>query len=272
MLEQELEDRVAFLLRQLVDAHRIARVGIERLAPGDGVGEENRVRHRRLGLALRRGQRRASAAFLAAHHLPELVEVVQHRLSLQLFPEIGGQLVVGGALVAELGVAERFAAAVRDLDAVEDIAEGNGLAVGHVRVPALARVREADRLAVLDDVRQDHHLRDAGLLVRVRDIDLELAPACAEVPELPRGKLLARIAQHAVLGERMQGEFELLRGEGPGKIQSLDGRPEAMAAGDHFCHVLPPINPRRARCSRWRRPPRSRSARGRRASGTPAAS
>ncbi len=172
------------------------------------------MRHRRLRLALRLGQRGARAAFLAAHHLPELVEVVQHGLSFQLFPESGGQLVVGGALVAELGVAERLAVALRDPDAVEDIAEGDGLAVGHVRVPALARVREADRPAVLDDVRQDHHLGHAGLLVHVRDVDLELAPARAEVPELQRGKLLARIAQHAVLGERIQGELELFAERG----------------------------------------------------------
>jgi len=92
-------------------------------------------------------------------------------------------------------------------------------------VPALACVREADRPAVLDDVRQDHHLRDAGLLVHVRDVDLELAPARAEVPELQRGELLARIAQHAVLGERIQRERELSRGEGPGEIQALDARP-----------------------------------------------
>src|SRR5258706_542338 len=64
---------------------------------------------------------------------------------------------------AKLCVAERLAAAARDLDAVEHVGERDGAAVGHVGVPVLPGVGEADRPAVLDDVGEDHDLRDAGL-------------------------------------------------------------------------------------------------------------
>jgi hypothetical protein len=104
------------------------------------MGEEDRVRHRRLGPALRIGERRAPAAFAAAHELPELVEVVQHRHAVQLLLHRLGQVVVGGVHVAELGVAQRLAVALRDPDAVEHVGEGDLPAVGHVGVPVLPRV------------------------------------------------------------------------------------------------------------------------------------
>ena len=69
-------------------------------------------------------------------------------------------------------------------------------------------IGEAERLAVLDDVREDHHLRYAGLLVAVGDVDLELAEARGEIPQLPGGEVLARKAQDAVLAERAHRELE----------------------------------------------------------------
>src|SRR5512134_806150 len=55
VLEQEGERFLAFLLGQLVDAHRVAGVGIEHLAPGERVRQEDRLRNRRLRLSLRFG-------------------------------------------------------------------------------------------------------------------------------------------------------------------------------------------------------------------------
>src|SRR6266704_6554457 len=62
--KEELEGLVALLLRQLVDADRVARIGVEHLAARERVREENRMRDRRLRLSLRVGERRALAAFL----------------------------------------------------------------------------------------------------------------------------------------------------------------------------------------------------------------
>src|SRR5688572_2672128 len=71
--EQVLEHLGAFLLRKLVDAYRVARVGVQHFASGERVRQENRVRHRRFRRALCFGERRALAAPLAPHHVPEFV-------------------------------------------------------------------------------------------------------------------------------------------------------------------------------------------------------
>jgi hypothetical protein len=194
------------------------------------------MRHRRFRPALRVGEGRAGAALLAAHHLPELLEIVQHRHAFELLLEIRGQPVVGRALVAELGVAERLAVAVRDLDAVEDVAEGEGRTVGHVGVPALARVRDAQRPAVLDDIGEDHHLGDAGLLVHAGDVDFQLAPQRAEVLQVLRAQLLTRVAQHAVLAQCAVGEVEFLFGQRLRKVEPLEGRAQGLPARNDF-HV-----------------------------------
>src|SRR5258706_16011415 len=104
---------------------------------------------------------------------------------------------------AKLCGAERLAAAARDLDAIEHVGERDGAAVGHVGVPVLPGVGEADRLAVLDDVGEDHDLRDAGLLERVGDVDLELAELRAEVAQLRSRKLLPRELQYSILAKRI---------------------------------------------------------------------
>ncbi len=244
MLEEELEHFVAFLLRKLVDADRIARIRVQHLALGDRMRKKNRMRHRGLRSALRLGERRALAASIA-HPLPELVEVVQHRHSLQAPLEIGGKTVVSGVHAAELGRPERLAVALRDLDAVEHVRERDHPAVRHVGVPVLPRVGKADRLAVLDDVGEDHHLRNARLLVGVGDIDLELAEARAEIGELPAGELLAREANNAVSPERAQHGVELLLRQRLREVEPLDRRAERLSAADHFHHrALIDLEPR----------------------------
>ena len=102
-------------------------------------------------------------------------------------------------------------------------------------MPALPRVGEADRLSVLDDVREDHHLGDTGLLVRVRgDVDLQVAELPAEVAQLAPGKLLARKAHDAVLAQRLEHAVELGGLQGPREIQALDRGAQRFAARCDF--------------------------------------
>ena len=138
------------------------------------------------------------------HHLPELVEVVQRRHALEPLLQLVGQIVIGRAHVGEFGATERLAVAVRHLDAVEHVREGDDLAVGHVGVPVLPGVGEADRSAVLDDVGQDHHLGEARLLIGVGDVDLQRAEARAKRLQSGRVDLLVRKQDHAMSAERFQ--------------------------------------------------------------------
>ena len=125
---------------------------------------------------------------------------MEHGLVFQLLLHVRGQIAIGGLRIGELRRAERCAVALGDLDAVEHVGERDHAAVGHVGVPALPGVGEPDRPAVLDDVREDHHLRDVRLLVALRaDVDLEVAELRAEVAQLAAGELLAGEAHHAVL-------------------------------------------------------------------------
>src|SRR3712207_9041953 len=64
----------------------------------------------------------------------------------QALAHLPGQALVGGVHVAELRVAERLAVAHRHALGVQHVGERDLLRVAHVRVPALARVVQADRL------------------------------------------------------------------------------------------------------------------------------
>ncbi len=200
------------------------------------MGQEDRLRHRRLLLPLRLAERRAPAPLLAPHHLPELLEVVQHRHAFQPLLEIGGEVFVGGVHVAELGCPERPAIALRNPDAIEHVGERDRPAVRHVRVPALARVRHADRLAVLHDVGKYHYLGNARFLVGVGDVDFQVPEARAEVPEVGGGKLLPRKTDDAVLAQRMQNRIELHTGQRLCEVEPLHRRAECLSAGFHFQH------------------------------------
>src|SRR5205085_1074354 len=138
---------------------------------------------------------------------------------------------IGCVHVAELRRTERRAIAARNLDAIEDIGERDHPAIGHVRVPALSGIGEADRLPVLDDVREDHHLGHARLLIALRaDVDLEVAELPAEVGELASGESLLRKTYDTVLAESLEHDIELRRIETPGEIQALDARAQRLAA------------------------------------------
>ena len=59
-------------------------------------------------------------------------------------------------------------------------------------------VVQTDRLSVFFHVRQDHHLRNARLLVGIRHIDLQFAKTRAEVKLLLGRQLLARETDRTV--------------------------------------------------------------------------
>src|SRR5436190_18106172 len=243
MPEEILEHLVAFLLRQLVDAHRVAGIAIEHFLAGERMPQEDRMRYRRLRFALRVSEWRPLAAFLPSHHFPELVEVVQHGRAFELALDVARQASVRRLRVRELRRAERRAVALRDLDAVEHVGERDHPAVGHVGVPALPGIGEADRPAVLDDVREDHHLRHAGLLVALRaDVDLEVAKLPAEIGELAPGELLPRKAHHAAPAERLEDAVDLGGWQRPGEVEPFDARAQCFAARDDF-HLGSLTNP-----------------------------
>src|SRR5690606_14585971 len=67
-----------------------------------------------------------------------------------------------------------------------------------VRVPELAGITQADRLAVLDDVGNDEDFRVAGQQELAQHVDLQLTEAAAEVDVLLRGQVLVAEHHHAV--------------------------------------------------------------------------
>src|SRR5438477_3601030 len=100
-------------------------------------------------------------------------------------------------------------------------------------MPALPGVGEPDCLAVLDDVRKDHHLGHAGLLIALRaDVDLEVAELPAEIGKLTAGEPLPREAHDTMLAEGLQHAVELRWFERFGEIQALDARTQRLAARD----------------------------------------
>ena len=197
VFEQELQQLGALGLGHAVDAHGVARIAVEDGAAGDGMGAEDRLRYRRLLGALLRRQRRAVRAGPAAHHVPELGEVVRGRAPGEPALDVGRQILVGGMHVAELRVAQRPAVAHRHLDGVEHVGERHVLAVGHVRVPALSGIAEPDRLAVPGHVGQHHDFRKIRLVELIGDIDFEVAEHAAEAGERVRLQALLGKAQHA---------------------------------------------------------------------------
>jgi hypothetical protein len=207
VFEQELQHLGALGLGHAVDAHGVARIAVENGAPGDGMGAKDRLRYRRLLGALLRRQRRAVRAGTAAHHVPELGEVVRGRAPGQPALDVVRQIVVSGMHVAELRVAQRAAVAHRHLDGVQHVGERHLLAVGHVRVPTLSGIAEPDRLAVPGYVGQHHHLRKIRLVELIGDVDFEVAEHAAEAGEGVRFQALLGKAQHA---ERAEGAQNLL--------------------------------------------------------------
>ena len=101
-------------------------------------------------------------------------------------------------------------------------------------MPVLPRVREPDRLAVLHDVGEDHHLGNPRLLESVGDVDLQLPEARAEIGELPARELLPRKAHHAESPQRAQHGVELLVRQRLREIEPGYRRAESLSAAYYF--------------------------------------
>ena len=206
--EQVFQHLVALAFGEFVDPHRIAGIAVQHLPAGDRMGEEQRMHHRRTPAALFLGHRRAGARLVAAHVLPELLEVVRRGRIGEPRPDVGRQRVVGGVHVGELGAAERRAVAARDADAVQHVHEAHHVAIRHVGVPVLAGVGQADIFAALLQVRQRADMRFVLGIGRGAG-SLDLAEALGECAQVADVELLIREAQHAVPAERQQDLGEL---------------------------------------------------------------
>ena len=242
--EQGLEHAVALRLVELVDADRVARIAVEHSAPRDRMREKERMDGRRTPPALLGGERRPQAAGTGAHVLPELVEVVGGRRAFEARLELGRQVLVRGLRVGEHRRAEHLTIAPRHLDGVEHVQKADGLVVGHVGVPVLPGVGDADRLAVLDDVREIADFGHPRLVVTAGQGGLDPPEAPREVSELGRLELLSGKAQHAVPAEGFQNCREVHVAQGFREVQPPDGRPQDLPArldGPH--HPLSPHAP-----------------------------
>ncbi len=142
----------------------------------------------------------------------------------------GARSLVGGLGVREHRGAEHLTVSPRHLDRVQHVQEPDRLVVGHVGVPVLARVGDADRLAILDDVRKIADLRHAGLVMAAGERGLDLAEAPREVSELDGLELLTGKAQHAVTAERFQNRRKVRVAQGFREIHPPDRRTQDLPA------------------------------------------
>ncbi len=225
--EQIVQHLVAFALWQLVDACRVARVGIQHFAAGDRMREEQRMHHRSAPTPLFIGHRRTLAGMVLPHVLPELLEVVGGGASGEARPDLIRQRVIDGVHVGELGAAEWRAVAARNADTVEHVHEAHHVTVRHVGVPVLAGIRRADVFAALLHVRQDTDmggvaLGDAGAL--------DVAEPLGEAAQVTHIELLVGKPQHAVPAECQQDARELLLIKPP-DVDAVHSRAKDRASG-----------------------------------------
>src|SRR5262249_20067835 len=115
---------------------------------------------------------------------------------------------------------------------------------GHVGVPVLARVGDADRLAVLDDVREIADLGHSRLVVASGQSGLDTAEPPREVSKLHGLEVLTRKAQHAVAAEGPENRCEVRVAQGFREIDASDRRAQDLPAridGRHR-HSSPTLN------------------------------
>jgi hypothetical protein len=168
VLDELGDQRLAFGLRQSLDAHDVGGVGIERLAAGFLVGAHDRMHGGRQQAILGLEQFVAATAASAIDVLG--LQPVDARL------EPLGQRVVGLVHAGE----QRVAAVRRDGDGVELRALADLLVPRRIGVPAAAAV--VDRLVdlAIGLARADAHHRQLGILGVPRALDaVRLDPAKA---------------------------------------------------------------------------------------------
>src|SRR5215472_11054390 len=72
MGEKKIQQFLALLLGNIVDAHRISRIGVEYKAFCDRMLQKDRMRYGRSLMALLLGQRWPRASLFTSHHFPKL--------------------------------------------------------------------------------------------------------------------------------------------------------------------------------------------------------
>ena len=143
MIEQRLQDRVAFRAGQAFDLARHQAVDVERLAARRRMRAHRRMPGRCPGIVVVRAARRRV-----------LVVGVERTPAGEALLDVLGQGLVGRVGIGEQGVA----ALSRDLDGIEHGRLGRNRLVALIGVELHLAVRQrADRLPVLADVRNQHH-------------------------------------------------------------------------------------------------------------------
>mmetsp|Transcript_5852 Transcript_5852/g.22971 ORF Transcript_5852/g.22971 Transcript_5852/m.22971 type:complete len:729 (-) Transcript_5852:815-3001(-) len=225
-LEQLVQQRTALVVGQADDAGREVLADEQGQAAGFGVLAHDRV-HAGLDLgdllvAQLGAPRAAGAQFLV------LGEVGMFGLQVADAGLQGlGQGLPGGVLVGE----QRVAPLGRQFLRQQHRPQAGLLHVGQVGVPVMARVTEADRLAVLDDVGHDQQLRVAGQRELVQHMDLQRPEAAAEVDLLLRRDALVAEHQHMVVEMGAVNTAEVVVGQRLAEVQPQHLGGEAAGEG-----------------------------------------
>lgn len=135
-------------------------------------------------------------------------------------PQVAGQLVPGQVLVGEQGIAS----IERQLLRVEHRAQAGHRLVRQVRMPEMAGIAQAERLAAFLDVGNDQHFRLGGQLELAQHMDLQRAEAAAEGHLLRRRDVLVAKHQHTVLKVGVVDQGEIFPAQRNGQVEAANGR------------------------------------------------
>ena len=92
---------------------------------------------------------------------------------------------------------------------IRDRPQAGQFLVRNVRMPVLAGIAQADRLAVLDDVGDDEDLGVVGQVELMQHVDHQAAEAAAEIDVLPRRDALVAEHQQVVVQVRLVHALEI---------------------------------------------------------------
>ena len=181
---------------------------------------ENRMHRRRALGALFSGQRRTRAAGALAHIVPEFVEIMRRGRIGQLFFQRRVKRFIGRVHIGKHRIAQRLAITMRHLMRVQHIHETHRVAIGHIRVPILPGIRQANRLPVFNDIRKYAHFRHIGILEFASQRGLDAAKAQGKIAQSRRFQQLPRKAQHAPFTQSAQNAGEILIRKRLGQINA----------------------------------------------------
>jgi len=137
--------------------------------------------------------------------------------------QVLGQVVPGLVHVGKQGVA----AFGWQFPGMQHRAQAGQFFIGKVRMPELARIAQADGLAVFDDVGDDQDFRVVGQQELLEHMDLQHAKAATEGDLLVGGDALVAKDHHMVIQVRAVNAGEILVIDRAGQIQADDLGPHA---------------------------------------------